>query len=142
VGRWAMAGAAAGYAAKRWAPALYRLAGTDAARIRSGTLAKAIKGGDEIIESMVRSRARIAGIALSNLADFLDPEMIVLGGGLVEAMPKLFLSEVREAIRRHSVADVRRTVKVKAAELEHRVVAAGAAKAAWDRFVGEDAVPD
>jgi glucokinase len=142
VGRSAMAGAAAAYAAKRWAPALYRIAGTDAAKIRSGALAKAIKGGDAIIENMVRSRARIAGIALSNLADFLDPEMLVIGGGLVDAMPKLFLREVREAVRRHGVPEVSDRLKVRLAELGPRVVAAGAAKAAWDRFIAEDAVPD
>lgn len=141
VGRSAMAGAAAAYAAKRWAPALYKLAGTDAARIKSDELARAIKGGDEIIENMVRSRARIAGIALSNLADFLNPEMIVLGGGLVDAMPKIFVGEIREAVRRHAVPDVRDALKVRRAELGPRVVAAGAAKAAWDRFVGEDAMP-
>lgn len=142
VGRSAMAGAAAAYAAKRWAPALYRIAGTDAALIRSGALAKAIKGGDRIIESMVRSRARIAGIALSNLADFLNPEMLVLGGGLVDAMPKIFLKEVKEAVRRHAVPDVRDALSVRLSELGPLVVAAGAAKAAWDRFVGEDAIPD
>lgn len=141
VGRSAMAGAAAAYAAKRWAPALYKLAGTDAARIKSDELAQAIKGGDEVIENMVRSRARIAGIALSNLADFLNPEMLVLGGGLVDAMPKIFVGEIREAVRRHAVPDVRDALQVRRAELGPRVVAAGAAKAAWDRFVGEDAVP-
>lgn len=141
VGRSAMAGAAAAYAAKSWAPALYKLAGTDAALIKSDELARAIKGGDEVIESMVRSRARIAGIVLSNLADFLNPEMIVLGGGLVDSMPKIFVGEIREAVRRHAVPDIRDALKVRHAELGARVVAAGAAKAAWDRFVGEDAVP-
>lgn len=141
VGRSAMSGAAAAYSAKRWAPTLRRIAGTDVSRIKSDELARAIKGGDEIIENMVRGRARIAGIALSNLADFLNPEMIVLGGGLVDAMPDIFVGEIREAVRRHAVPDVGDALKVCRAALGPRVVAAGAAKAAWDRFVGEEAPP-
>ncbi len=39
------------------APALRRLAGTDLAEIKSGTLAKAIKAGDSVMESIVRGWA-------------------------------------------------------------------------------------
>ena len=64
VSRNAMAGQAAALAAKHWAPKLYELAGADAEKIKSSTLAKAIKLGDRRIEDMVRGRARMAGIAL------------------------------------------------------------------------------
>ncbi len=135
VSRSAMAGEAAALALKRWAPNLHDLVGADAAKIRSGTLAKAIRLGDRRIEDMVRGRARMAGIAISNLVDFLDPQMVVLGGGLVDCMPKLFLHEVGEGVRRNVVPEVRRSVRIAASKLKERAVAAGAAKMAWDRLL-------
>ena len=137
VSRNAMAGEAAALAAKHWAPNLLELAGTDVAKIRSSTLAKAIRLGDKSIDDMVRGRARMAGIALSNIVDFLNPEMVVLGGGLADEMPALFLKEVGEGIRRNTVPDVRDSVKICVSELKDLSVAAGAAKMAWDRLISD-----
>lgn len=134
VSRQAIAGAAAAISARQWAPNLFKAAGADVTRIHSGTLADSIRAGDKKIEEMVRSRARMAGLALSNFVDFLSPEMVVLGGGLVEAMPELFLKEVGAGILEHTVPCVRKTTRVVLAALKGRAVAAGAAKMAWDRF--------
>jgi glucokinase len=135
VSRNAMAGEAAALALKRWAPHLHSLVGADAEKIRSATLAKAIKLGDRRIEDMVRGRARMAGIAISNLVDFLDPQMVVLGGGLVDCMPALFVREVGEGVRRNVVPEVSRKVKIAASKLKELAVAAGAARMAWDRLL-------
>lgn len=132
--RTAIAAEAAALAAKQWAPELYKEAGADLQEITSGVLAKAIEKGDKKVEELVRSRARIVGIVLSNLADFLAPDMVVLGGGLVEAMPKLIVKEVEDAMREHISPALAKHVKVAAAELMGHAVCAGAAKLAWDRF--------
>lgn len=137
VSRAAMAGEAAGLAAKQWAPKLFELCGADAAKIRTSMLAKAIEQGDKNIEAMVRGRARMAGIALSNIVDFLNPEMVVLGGGLADAMPALFLKEVGEGILENTIPEVRGSVKIAASKLKDFSVAAGAAKMAWDRLISE-----
>jgi len=137
VSRNAMAGEAAALAAKHWAPRLFELAGSDAGKIRASTLAKAIRLGDKRIEGMVRGRARMAGIALSNLVDFLNPEMLVLGGGLADTMPALFLKEVGEGIRLNTVPAVRDSVRITVSKLKDLSVAAGAAKMARDRLVAD-----
>src|SRR5207253_1874728 len=79
--RIAIAGEAAVLAAKQWAPHLLKSAGTDVLNIKSKSLAKAIKSGDKAIEELVRSRVQIIGIILSNLVDFLNPELVLIGGG-------------------------------------------------------------
>ena len=137
VSRNAMAGEAAALSAKQWAPHLFALAGCDAGKIRASTLAKAIRQGDQHVEDMVRGRARMAGIALSNIVDFLNPEMVVLGGGLADTMPALFLKEVGEGIRRNTVPAVRGAVRIAVSKLKDLSVAAGAAKMARDRLVAE-----
>lgn len=141
ISRFAVAGEAASIAARHEAPALYALAGSDVNKILSGTLAESISKGDKKIEEMLRSRVRMAGISLSNLVDFLSPELVVLGGGMVEAMPKLYLEEIERCIQEHTVPGVRRTVKVAVAKLKDHCVTAGAAKMVWDRFYSEDEVP-
>lgn len=134
VGRNAIAGAAAAIAARGGAPRLAARVGADVTLIRSGELAASIREGDKHVEEMVRSRARTAGIALSNVVDFLNPEMVVLGGGLVEAMPKLFQQEIEREIISHTVPAVAKAVRVVVGKLGRHAVAAGAAKMAWDRL--------
>ena len=46
----------------------------------------------------MRSRANLVGAALANFVDYLNPDLVVLGGGLVEAMPSLIRREVRCSI--------------------------------------------
>ena len=90
----AIAGEAAALAAKHRAPVLRKFAGTDVDDIGAGDIARAIRKGDKAVEKLVRGRADIVGTALSNLVDFINPDMVVLGGGLVEAMPALLRAEV------------------------------------------------
>jgi glucokinase len=130
--RTAIAGQAATLAAKQWAPNLLAAVGTDVQKIKSTALAAAIKAGDDTIEELVRSRAQIVGIVLSNLVDFLNPELIVLGGGLTDAMPELIRDSVDAGIQGHATENARKAVKVVVAQLSDHAVTTGAAKLALD----------
>ena len=135
--RTAIAGVAAALAAKHRAPQLRKAAGTDVNDIKAGDLADAIARGDSAVEKLVRSRAGVVGTALSNLADFLNPDMIVLGGGLVDAMPSLMTKEIARAIRSHASAKASKAVTVVAAKLKGHSGTMGAACLAVDMFSGQ-----
>jgi glucokinase len=111
------------------APHLLAAAGTDLSEIRSGMLAEAIKAGDKIIERIVDRAARKIGRAVGDLVNLLLPEVIVLGGGLVEAMPEIFVQGVEEAARQRAAPAFAKTFKVAAAKLGDDAVVRGAA--AW-----------
>ena len=128
----AIAGEAAALAAKHKAPALREAAGTDVDDIRAGDIARAIRAGDKAVERLVRSRASIVGAALSNLVDVINPDVVVLGGGVVEAMPALVRSEVRKAITAHASRKSARAVKVVVAKLHCHAGTIGAALLAMD----------
>ena len=130
--RTAIAGDAAALAAKRLAPYLLESAGTDVRKIKSGALADAIEGGDEAVEELVRSRAQTIGIVLSNIVDFLNPEMVVLGGGLTEAMPDIIREEVAAGIEAHASENARQGLKIVTVKLGRHSVTTGAAKLAVD----------
>ena len=59
--------------------------------------------------------------------DVRHPEMVVLGGGLMDEMPKLVLREVEAGLRQYLVPEVDAALKVKPARLKGEAVALGAA---------------
>lgn len=114
-------------AIKNWAPYLHREVGTDLSKITWGILERAIKHGDHRIEEMLRARMRVVGIALANVVNFLNPEMLVLGGGLVGQMPKLVIGEIETGLRQYLTPEVSRALRIRAAKLNAQAVAVGAA---------------
>jgi glucokinase len=127
--RLAIAAAAAAAAFRGEAPNLLAAAGTDLSNIRSGVLAEAIQAGDTVIKRIVQRAARFIGRAVGDVVNLLLPDIVVLGGGLVEAMPALFLEEVEQAARERAAPPFSKTFKVAAAKLGDEAVVRGAA--AW-----------
>ncbi|MCA9176606.1 MAG: ROK family protein [Planctomycetales bacterium] len=111
------------------APALRELAGTDLSDIRSGVIAKAVAAGDVAIEEIVRRAAQQLGRALAGIVHLLAPDVLVLGGGLVEAMPKLWVEEVERTCRKAVMQSYRDVFKVRVAKLGDDSAVLGAA--AW-----------
>jgi glucokinase len=130
----AIAGAALGMGVKQWAPHLYREVGTDLSKVTWGALARARKRGDRHIEELVRSRMRMAAITLSSVVNFMNPDMLVLGGGLTEEMPQLVRSEIENGLRDYLEPEVKRKLKVKTARFGNRAGAVGAARIALKKF--------
>lgn len=129
--RLAVSAAAAQAAYRGEAPNLLEAAGTDLVNIRSGILAKAIEAGDEVIEEIVRQAARHLGIAIANFVHLFAPDVVVLGGGMVEAMPELYVEAVFKSARKHVMPCFADAFQVVAAELGDDAAVMGAA--AWAR---------
>ena len=132
--RLAIAAQCAKLAYRNEAPALLAKAGTDLAAIRSKVLASSIKEGDEHVEQVVRQAARTIGYAAVNLIHLLTPEIIVLGGGLVEALSDLYLEEVKKVVAHNVLECYKDVTKIKIAELGDDAGAIGAGLWAANRF--------
>lgn len=109
------------------APALKKLVGTDLAKIKSGSLAKAIQEGDKVVEDIVRLAASRLGVTIAGVVNLLAPDVLVLGGGLVEAMPKIYVEEVGKRLKELSMKTFLDHLKIAAAQLGDDAVAMGAA---------------
>ena len=96
--------------------------------IKSGVLGQAFKEGDSNIRGLVLHAAEYLGISMANLVNILNPEIIVLGGDLVEAMPKEFVEAAANSMRRHAMTFPVAKVEVVAAELADDATVYGAAK--------------
>lgn len=114
------------------APNLQKLAGTDIASIRSGVIREAIEAGDRVVERVVRRAARHIGWVLIGTVHQLAPDRIILGGGLVEEMPDLFVGEVTDTLNRGVTDAFQGTFTVAAARLGDYAAALGAAALASD----------
>ena len=64
---------------------------------------------------------------MANCVNVLSPEVIVLGGGLIEKLGETFLEPARKAMRDHAMSGLVKDVEVAAASLEHDAVPIGAA---------------
>lgn len=111
------------------APYIYEHYGTDLSKIRSGALAEAIKAGDKIVEEIVVTAVERLGVAIGNLVNLLNPDVVVLGGGLVDAMPEIFVGGVTSAANRRCMPSFVDTFKVVPAKLGDDAAVMGAA--AW-----------
>src|SRR5262245_8538638 len=131
--RLAIAAACAMAAYRGEAPHLLAAAGTDLANIRSGVLAEAIQAGDNVVEKIIKRAARLIGWAIGDVVNLLAPDFVVLGGGLVEAMPELIVKEVEQAARDRAAPPFSKIFKVAPAKLGDDAVVRGAA--AWAQTV-------
>lgn len=108
------------------APTLDAISGSEISKMKSGALA-ASAAKDEAVERIILRAAKWLGIGLAGAVNLLGPDKIVLGGGMVEAMPKLILNEVEETVKRNVMKSYRESFEIVAAELGDDAVITGAA---------------
>ncbi len=94
-------------------------------RITSGMIRKAYKRQDALIVEQVHSMARYLGLLTASLANVIDPQMVVFGGGVVDKLKKSLLRPVRATAYENLMA--RETFRIEAAHLGDDAGAIGAA---------------
>lgn len=125
--RLAIAGQAAIAAFRGEAPFLYEKVGCDLKKIKSGVLAESVAAGDKAVEEIIRKAAEYLGKAIATAITLIAPDVVVLGGGLVEAMPELYRNHVVESITPALFRVYRDSYRVEIATLGDYAVASGAA---------------
>ena len=97
-------------------------------RLTSGTLAKAFRRGDPLVTEVIGRAQWYLGLLTASIVNLVDPEMVVFGGGVVEALDEDLLGPIRETARQHfSQRMDSDKVRIVPAELGDHAVAMGAA---------------
>lgn len=119
---------------------LEELAGGNAAAVRGEDVVEAARAGDAVAGELLRALGWWLALGLSNLAGILDPERIVVGGGLVAAGEMLlaplraaFAEQLEGASRRPEVPVVAATLGERAGAIGAALLAAGAFEVPADR---------
>ena len=116
------------------APGLVSRAGGDPASVRGEHVTEAAAEGDPGALEVLRQFAWWVALGIANLENLLDPELIIVGGGLAEA-GELLLAPTRAAHRTLALGQEHRVpVAIQAAALGPDAGAIGAGLLALDRL--------
>lgn len=95
--------------------------------LSGGDLKKAYDAGDELVSRIVRRAAKLIGVGVGSLVNVLAPEIVVLGGGVVEAMGDDFIERVDRSARKIAVDFATKDLRIVRAELGDDAGVIGAA---------------
>jgi glucokinase len=91
--------------------------GADLSDLRSGDLRKAIRRGDKFVDRVVETAAEYIGIATANLVNVINPEVVVLGGGVIEALQDEMMSVIVETAQDYAMPGTMKGVEIVASRL-------------------------
>jgi glucokinase len=91
---------------------LSEMLGDDLEDMRSGDLRKSLRRGDKFVAKVVEEAAIYTGIAVSNLVNILNPEIVVLGGGIIEALGDEMMDIIRKTAKEHAMPGAMKGVQI------------------------------
>ncbi len=84
---------------------------------RSKKLKKALAAGDRVAMEAVDRSCHYLAVATGNLINTLSPDLVIYGGGVIEAVGELFLEKILSEVDRYCMPQIRSTVDIKIASL-------------------------
>ena len=112
---------------------LTEMLGEDLKDLRSGDIRKAIRRGDKMVEKIVEEAAEYIGVAIGNLVNILNPEVVVLGGGVMEALSDEMMPTIGKSAKSHVLPGTFRNVEIMASKLGDNAGITGAAALAREK---------
>ena len=125
--RLSIAGAAALAAYRGEAPHLLDDAGTDISDIRSGALRNSVEKGEEAVVQIVEDACDYLALSVVTMVHLMAPDVIVFGGGLIEAMGKFMLPRIDKVSRKRVLGSLKDVYEIKEAKLGDDAAVMGAA---------------
>lgn len=125
--RLTIAGQSALAAYRGQAPNLLEKAGTDIADIRSGAISESVKKGDKAVKKIVEDACEYLAVSVAAVVHLLAPDVIVFGGGLIEAMPDVMLPEIQKQAQKKILPALRDVYEIVEAKLGDDAGVMGAA---------------
>jgi len=101
--------------------------GDDLEGLRSGELRKALRSGDKFVDRIVEAAAEYIGIGVANLVNIFNPEVVVLGGGVMEALEDEMMSIIVETAQDYAMPGTMEGVEIVASKLGDKAGITGAA---------------
>lgn len=106
---------------------LTEMLGSNLADMKSGDLRKAIRRGDKLVEKVIEEAAEYTGIAVANLINILNPEVVVLGGGVIDAMEDEMMAIIVETAFDYAMAGTTKGIEIIPSKLgDHAGITGGA----------------
>ena len=84
---------------------------------KSKALKKALEAGDAVAMEAVERACYYLAVATGNMINTISPDVVIYGGGVIEAVGDLFLEKVLAQVDRFCMPAIRSTVDIKTAAL-------------------------
>jgi glucokinase len=110
---------------------LTEILGGDLASLTSRDRGQAIARSDAVAIRAARRSARYAGLAIGGVVNLLDPAVVVIGGGIAEALGQRYVEFAAKAACRQILASAARSVPIVASQLGDDAGLLGAAMTAY-----------
>lgn len=111
------------------ASALLAAVDGDASALTAATVEQVADAGDALARELVRETGEALGVGLTSVVNMYNPCVIVVGGGVVDGIPRL-VELAEQTMRQRALPAAARRVRLVRAGLEHSV-AVGVAAWAW-----------
>ncbi len=105
--------------------------GGDLSRVTAALVARAAAAGDEFAQRIWNEAERYLGAAIANYVTLLNPDLLVLGGGVMTTVPSLSAA-IEHQVRAHATV-MARGVRIARAALGDSSGIFGAADRVWSR---------
>src|SRR5438132_927375 len=106
---------------------LTEMLGDNLEDLRSGDLRKAIRRGDKFVAKIIEQTAEYIGIGVANLVNVLGPEVVVLGGGVMEALADEMTTVITKTAKDHAMPGTMKGVEIVVTKLGDNAGITGAA---------------
>lgn len=106
---------------------LIDIVGEDLSRLKSNHLRKAVQQGDKLVIQILGEAARHIGIGAANLINVLNPEYLVVGGGVINALADEMFDSIVKTARQYTFPGAERGLQIVASELGDNAGITGAA---------------
>lgn len=109
------------------------LAGT-VEKVDAGIVGLAALGGDAEAQAILSGAGRNLGIAIASVMNLLNPEIFIIGGGVVDGVGDLILNPARDEAYKNTYPPYRKFLKIVPAGLSSDSGILGAAALAWGQL--------
>ncbi len=106
----------------------------DLSRVKSNLLARAWEEKDPLTVRVLKRAARYIGRGVATVISLLNPDVVVLGGGLIEALDDNFLKHISESVKKSTFPATFKETRIVRALLGDDAGIIGAAFYARDRL--------
>jgi glucokinase len=96
---------------------LTSMLGEDLADLRSGDLRKALRRGDKFVEQVVEEAAEYTGVAVANVINLLNPDVVVLGGGIIDQLESEMMAIIVETAFDYTLPGTAKGIEIIATRL-------------------------
>lgn len=100
-------------------------------QITAHDVASAARSGDRLALDVFHNAGRLLGFGIANLVSILDPEVVILGGGMA-AVADLYLAPLRQAMLERAQPLAAQQVKIAVSKMADSVNIIGCARLVWD----------